>query len=185
MASSLALSRWQMALVILPPLLLISTPTAAQDKSTEGYYLNSLKSCQSEKDPAARLACFDAATANLVAANEAGDLRIVDRDEVKKTRRRLFGFALPDLGIFGKRGSAEDKEEEFDEIDTSIAAVSGAHGRGYVIRTEEGALWRIDEVPRRLLEPRVGDKLLIKSGALSAFFIRINNQSGVKAVRIR
>ena len=54
-------------------------------------------------DNAERLACFDKAVGTIVAASDSDDLRIVDREEVRETRRKLFGFALPDLGIFGRR----------------------------------------------------------------------------------
>ena len=80
---------------------------------------------------------------------------------------------------------APEGEEEINEIETTIAAVSGTYGTGYTIRTAEGAVWRISDVPRRLLEPKAGDKLTIKSGALSAYYLRIGDQSGVKGSRVR
>ncbi|MBX7483227.1 hypothetical protein [Qipengyuania qiaonensis] len=160
----------------------LSIPASAQDSDAKNTYLEALKACQAETEPASRLACFDRAAGEIVSAEDAGELRIVDREAVRETRRGLFGFALPDLGIFGKR---DNEEEEINEIETTVAAVSGSYPSGYTIRTAEGAVWRISDVPRRLLEPKVGDKLLIKSGALSAYYIRIGNQGGVKANRVK
>lgn len=175
-------------------LLAVGTSSAAvsqddRDPEAANSYLQSLKACQAEPEPAARLACFDAAAASILSANETGELMVVDRQEVRQTKRKLFGFSLPDFGIFGKRGpasgSGQEDEESITELETTIAAVSGSHGTGYVLRTAEGAVWRIDDVPRRLLTPRVGDKLLIKEGALSSYFLRINDRGGVKGTRIR
>jgi hypothetical protein len=159
----------------------------ARDDKPESTYLATLRACQQEQDAAARLACFDAAAATIVGASEAGDLRIVDREEVRTTRRKLFGFSLPDFGIFGGRDSDKggDDQDTIEELETAIVSVSGSHGAGYVIRTTEGAVWRIDDVPRRLLEPKAGDTLLIKNAALSSYFLRINGQGGVKGTRIR
>lgn len=175
----------RMSSVALAGLTMLSLPTAstAQEGQSTNSHIEAIKACQSKADADARLACFDAAAASIVGATEAGDLRIVDREEVRETRRKLFGFSLPDLGIFGK--SKDGDENEIKEIETTIAAISGSHATGYAIRTAEGAVWQIDDVPRRLLEPRVGDKVLIKDGALSAYFIRINGQGGVKARRVR
>lgn len=168
-------------------LLLLTLPVgaAAQESDSTSSHIESIKVCQAETDALARLACFDAAAAAIVGASEAGELRIVDRDEVRKTRRKLFGFSLPDFGIFGKRDKDGNDEDELDEIETTIESVSGSYRSGYTIRTQEGAVWRIDKVPGRLLEPKPGDKMLIKNAALTAYFIRINGQGGVKGTRVR
>ena len=166
-------------------LTMISSPASAQEKPDESTYVASLKECQAIADDAQRLACFDAASSRIVNATEAGELRLVDREAVKETRRKLFGFSLPDLGIFGRDDDGAPKEEKIDEIATTIAAVRGSYQNGYAIETAEGAVWRIDDVPRRLLAPKVGDPLVIKSGALSSYYIRIGKQGGVKAVRVR
>lgn len=155
------------------------------DQGPSNAYLEALKACQAESDPATRLACFDTAAESMVGASEAGELKLVDREEVRKTRRKLFGFSLPDFGIFGKGDDDREDEDEFSQMETTIASVSGSHSTGYILRTAEGAVWRVDDVPGRLLEPRKGDTLLIKSGALSSYFLRINNQRGIKGSRIR
>jgi hypothetical protein len=162
-----------------------TAPAMAEDEKSDISYLAALKACQQEQVPAARLACFDAAAATIVNASEAGDLRIVDREEVRKTRRGLFGFSIPDFGIFGKRDKDGEDQDKIEEIETKIASVTGSHEAGYVIRTTEGAVWQIDSVPRRLLDPKVGDTVLIKNAALTSYFLRINGQGGVRGTRIR
>ena len=89
---------------------MLTTPASAQDRA-EDKYLDSLRTCQAITDNAERLACFDKAVGTIVAASDSDDLRIVDREEVRQTRRKLFGFALPDLGIFGGKSDKEDPEQ--------------------------------------------------------------------------
>ncbi|PZT90626.1 MAG: hypothetical protein DI637_03335 [Citromicrobium sp.] len=163
---------------------LLASPAEAQEGNEEPSRLQPLKVCQMQSDPAARLACYDSAVEDIVSAESQGELRIVDQEEVRATRRKLFGFSLPDLGIFGDPDGGSDGDD-LDEIETTIKSVSGSHSSGYLIRTADDAVWRIDSVPRRLLNPEVGDTLLIKGAALSSYFLRINGQGGVKGVRVR
>lgn len=161
-----------------------AAPAAAQDSAVPAP-LAPLKACQGETDPAARLACFDRVAAEMLAASEAGDLRVVDREEIKKTRRGLFGFNLPDFGIFGRDDDDEDEAEEegFDVLNTTIASVSGNHAVGYIITTAEGAVWKTDESPT--MSPKTGQPIEIRNAALTSYSLRINGQRGVKGRRIR
>lgn len=163
---------------------MLTSPAFAQDKAQDKY-LDSLRKCQALTDNAERLDCFDKAVSTIIAASDSDDLRIVDREEVRDTRRKLFGFSLPDLGIFGRReGRGEDaKEDELEVLQTTITSVRPT-GTGYVLTTAEGAKWQIDNVPRRLLSPKPGQSLEIRNAALSAYFLRINGQGGVKGRRI-
>ena len=165
-----------------------AAPLAAQDKvaADESSYVTALRECQSKTDPAQRLACYDTAVAAMVAASSDGEVRVVDREDVREARRKLFGFTLPDLGIFGGKSDKDDPEqaEEFATLNTTIAAVRNVNGR-FVITTAEGAEWQIDEMPAGLMRPKVGRSLEIKSGAFSSYFLRIDGQKGVKGRRVR
>lgn len=165
-------------------LILATTPALAQEQ-VDGGPLAPLKACQALTDATERLACYDKAVNAVVAANEAGDLRVIDREEVQQTRRSLFGFKLPDLGIFG--GDKKDKaaEEEIKVLNSTIAKVGQSQRGGYLITTAEGAVWQIDDVPRRLLTPKPGQTIEIRDGALSSYHLSINGQLGVKGFRIR
>lgn len=148
--------------------------------------LDPLKACQAETDPAARLACYDAAVGAMVTAEEQGDLRIVDREMVRETRRGLFGFSIPDFGIFGDDDDGDEAEEdEFDTLATTVTSVRYLTPRSFVFRIAEGnALWQVDDAPRRLLTVESGDAVEIEKGALSSYFIRFGGQRGVKGRRI-
>jgi hypothetical protein len=174
------------ACAIAAGLLTIALPLAAQEtNSGESSYVAALRACQPKTDPAERLACFDAAVASIVSASSEGDVRVVDREEVRQTRRKLFGFALPDLGIFGKSDKDDaEQAEEFATLKTTITGVRAVNGT-YIVITEEGAEWQLDEVPNRLMRPKPGHTLEIRSGALSSYFLRIDGQKGVKGRRVR
>lgn len=161
-------------------------PSTAAEKDREmgeSAYLAALKACQDEAGDAARLACFDQAAATIVAASEQGELRLVDREEIRQTRRKLFGFSLPTFGIF-KGDGTKPEQEEIEVLQTTIAKARMSNTGGWVVVTEEGAVWQIDNAPKRLMSPKVGQSLEIRSGALSSYFLRINGQPGVKGKRV-
>lgn len=168
--------------------LALSAPLAADDEANpaENSYVTALRTCQGKADPSERLACYDTAVAAMVAASSEGEVRVVDAEEVRQTRRKLFGFSLPDLGIFGGKSDKDDPEkaEEFTTLNTTITGVR-ASGQTLVVTTAEGAQWQLDELPARLMKPRIGQTLEIKKGALSAYFLRINGQRGIKGRRVQ
>ncbi|GAB5348109.1 hypothetical protein [Alteriqipengyuania sp. 357] len=151
-------------------------PAAAEDEKPD--YLEQLAECRAIADAAERLTCYDREVGVIVAATQEGEVRLVDREEVRETRRRLFGFALP-KNIFGG-----GDEEELDTLETTIARVDPYGRKGYVITTQEGSVWRISSPPLRFAPPKAGQKVEFKTAALGSFFIRVNGQLGVKGVRI-
>lgn len=162
-----------------------NTGVAAQDPKSVADPLDPLKACRAITTDTARLACFDRVSGELVAAAEQGDLSVVNREEVRKTRRTLFGFALPDLGIFGRGDKAKEKDEadEIEILNTTVAS-SRTTSDGFEVTTAEGAVWLIPSPPRRLMTPRAGQTIELRGGSLTSYFIRINGQPGVKARRI-
>ncbi len=165
--------------------LILSVGAQAQDGKRAADPFDPLRQCRAIPANAERLACFDRVSASLVAAADEGDLSVVNRDEVRKTRRSLFGFSLPDLGIFGRNDKAREKDEadEIQVLNTTVAS-SRTTAEGLVITTAEGARWLIDSPPRRLKTPRPGQSVELRKGTLTSYFIRIDGQSGVKARRI-
>ena len=163
-------------------LAIAASPVSAQDAAQEGSdeYLDRLRACQAITVDSERLACFDSAVGTMVAANDAGDLQVVDREDVRETRRSLFGFSLPDIGLFGG-----DDEEEDELFTTTISRVRYSSGRRAQITTEEGAVWEMKNIPRRLRRIEPGDSIEFKEASLGYYFLRIDGQMGVKGRRIQ
>lgn len=166
-------------------LVALSGPAIAQDNAdgsaSDGSvdYLEGLKACQLLTEDTARLACFDSAVGNIVTASDTGDVQVVDREDVRETRRSLFGFSLPNIGIFG---SDDDEEEELFE--TTIESVRYLGRSKARFTTAEGAVWELSSVPRRQRQIRAGDTVIFKDAALGTFFVRINGQRGIKGRRV-
>jgi hypothetical protein len=157
-------------------------PVAAQDQSKPQDYLGELKACRAITDDAARLACYDAKISGIVVATDAGEVRIVDREDVRKTRRQLFGFSVPNLGIL----SGNDNDDEKDALFvTTIASARSLPGNGWRFTTAEGAVWEISNPHRKIAPIKPGDNVEFKKASLGFYFIRIAGQIGVKGRRVQ
>lgn len=157
-------------------------PAAAAPRARDAAaaVITELTGCKATADNAARLACFDAATAKLAAATAAGDVKIIDREDIRETRRSLFGFELPHVAFFKGDDTAADTPAS---IDTTIKAVGGSEYGKFTITMEDGAVWRTTEpLPR---DPRAGMAVHIKRGALGNYFMQVAAMRSVTAQRIR
>ena len=163
-----------------------SSIATAQDgqNGTAPDFLAKLKECQAITDDDARLACFDGSVTAMIAANEAGEVQIVDQEDVRKTRRQLFGLSVPEIEILKGKDNEENKEAR-ELLETTITSVRYLSSRKIRFTTEEGAVWEIIRAPSRLRTVESGDTVIFKKASLGTFFIRIDGQLGVKGKRIQ
>lgn len=169
--------RWMFALT-----LFTAAPAIAHAKSpTDPLY-----ACATITNDAERLKCFDTTLAQLRAAEQTGEVTVVDRASVQRLEKDSFGFQLPSFGaIFSHKTPVEAANTP-----SSVSEVSGKIER--VSRSKDGALfvldngqsWRqTDTVSTALV--RVGDTVAIKRAALGSFMlVRASGGEGVKVRRV-
>ncbi|MET0376651.1 MAG: hypothetical protein ABW128_20655 [Rhizorhabdus sp.] len=157
----------------------------AQTGSSERV-LRSFSDCRAIAAPDARLACFDKAAASLEAAVKAKDVTIVDRQDVRKARRSLFGFTLPKIDLFGGSGPArpDEKEDAFTELNTTVASSRPvANGRVEIRLVGEGdPVWQTTDPMN--FPPRAGEKIRIRQGTLGNYFLFVGGRS-YRGMRLR
>ena len=167
--------------VVLMAALGTHSSVSAQAGMEEADELFVLKACQQQTDATQRLACYDSAVARLTAATDSGELRLLDEAEVRTTRRGLFGFTLPKIGLFG---SGSDGEEELTKLDSTVTAVRRV-GRGeWHLTIEEGSVWSVRN-PSRRFRPGVGDSIELERAALGSYWVRLNGKLGEKGRRVQ
>lgn len=156
---------------------------AAEAQTTRGQspLVQALANCRTQPDDSARLRCYDAAASALADATTRGSVVVVDQEDVRKTRRSLFGFSLPKIPFFSGDRSADDQQEEL----TAKIASAGPLGYGkWRIKLEDGALWETTEASRAISDPRAGNEIKIKRGPLGSYMVRIAGQRAVRAKRV-
>lgn len=167
------------ALVLAAPAAAAAQTPAAE--SPRAAQFEAVVACRALSDGAQRLACFDAAAAQLAEAEASGDIVVVSRDQARAARRQAFGFSLPSLSIFDRTAQPEEVDRISGEVER---AYQNANAK-WVVVLADGAVWeQIDNepVPRK---PRAGSKAEIRRAALGSFFMNLDGQRAVRARRIR
>ncbi len=159
--------------------LLMTTGVVAAETAIPPVVSDVMK-CRAESDDGKRLACYDKAAGVLATATDKGDIAVVTREEVRKTRRSLFGFTLPKLPFFSGDDSA--KEEEPDEVETTVKSARQNRDGNYTVTVADDAVWRTTEPLRKM--PKPGDKVKIKKAAMGSYFFSVGGLRGVRAMRV-
>lgn len=160
----------------------VAAPAAAQDKGPANPLIGALTNCRQIADNAARLACYDRAAGDLIGAVSQGQVTVVGKEEVRRTRRSLFGFPLPDLPIFRVKGG---DEKESRNLSTTLTSLSPAGYGRYRFTVENGTMtWEtVDAVS--YYSGRPGDKVEIRPASLGSYFLKAGHQVWVRVRRIR
>jgi hypothetical protein len=154
-----------------------ATPASDPPKVPQIY--SDLIRCRAVPDEKERLACFEATTAKLEAAIEKRDIVVIDREQIKATRRTIFGLSLPKLGILG-----EDAKDEISQVDGVIAGVGTNSDGRWMVVLKDGARWQqIDSRPLAF-PPKAGDKVVIRRATMGSFMMRIGSQPGIRVRRL-
>lgn len=174
-------------LLLVSALLATTSAADAQRRRTTAperpAVLTQVTACRQVAGDAERLACYDRQVAALEAAEAAREIAVVDRQQIRRTRRSLFGLTLPDLGIFG--GDADEGEDGagVNEINSTVLTVgSGADGR-MVFHLEDNSVWVQTEGRQGF--PRRGEAIRIRRGPLGSFLASIAGRPAIRVIRQR
>ncbi len=161
---------------------LLAGPALAKDPPKQSPLVGALEACRAITDPTQRLACYDKEAGALLAATQAGEVSVVDKSEMRKARKSLFGFSMPNLPFFSGDDSAN---EVSDTLESTVTQASGiGYGKFRLTIAEGNAVWETTETYGTMRDPRPGDKISIKRGPLGSYLLRIGNNRGVKGKRV-
>jgi hypothetical protein len=141
--------------------------------------VQSLLSCRSIADAAQRLACYDRAAQGFADAMGKKEVVVIDKARANEARRSLFGFSIPNFGALLGGGG-----DEISQIESTVQDVVEGPFGALTMKLADGSTWsQIDDTPVAL-PPRRGDKVIIRRGALGAYFVKLGSQPGFKAKRV-
>ncbi len=161
---------------VLAAALVMAGAAHAQDRPAPA--VDDIAKCRGIDDDARRLQCFDAAAARLDAAVSSKQITVLDREGVRQTRRSLFGFSVPSVGLFADK----ENREQITEIDGKLTRVLPMPNGRYELVLEDGARWMTIEPAR--WAPDVGAKVHIKKAALGSYWIAVERGSTIRGRRI-
>ncbi len=164
----------------LPLVAVLAVPFSTQaQEAPRPELLNRLTACRATADEAARLACYDDAVAALDAAEREGEVVVVDRAQVRDSRRALFGFDLPSLPAFGRVTTGED---EVSSVETTLTRASRGGDGKWVFRLADGSTWRQIDSESVFFPNREGTEVRVRRAALGSFMMTVGSS---RAIRVR
>ncbi len=159
-------------------MLLVAVQAHAQDGPLERPAVyDALIRCRTLTDAAARLACFDASSAQLEQATQANQIVIADRETVREAKRGLFGLTLPTIKLFGSG------EDEVDEIASTVRYASQVNNR-WIFAIESGSRWQQVDTRELSYYPKAGTEVKIRKAAMGGYFANFAGQRGIKVKRV-
>jgi hypothetical protein len=158
----------------------------AQDRGSAEAIVERLAACREIDDSMPRLACFDTSVANLISARDEKELVVLDRDDVRTAKRKLFGFSLPQIKLFGGADGDDENgiEPEVKEIESSITEARDIGAAKWLFILADGTAWQTTEASSRIF-PRKGDPIRIEAALLGSYKATIDGRATVRVKRIR
>ena len=138
-----------------------------------------LLACRAIADSTQRVQCFDREAAAVDQAIASRDLVLVDRATANATRRSLFGFAVPNFGnVFG------NEQDEVKEVLTTVKSARHRLYEGWTVTMVDGSVWTQTDDTTLGLEPRRGDKIVIRRRTFGNYTMSVSGQPGVRVRRV-
>lgn len=150
-----------------------------RDATTPSKALDELTKCTAIAADPDRLACFDRAVKTVVAGQQAKAFVVLDRAEVQRAKRSLFGFSLPSIKLFGG-GDDDDALKELTAVMRSSVQLPGGLIR---FDLEDNSVWETTE--QVMLAPRKGDRVTIKAGTLGSYVATAPGRRSARVRRLR
>lgn len=174
------------ALVGLSALTVATAAPAAEKLRNRPELFRNLVDCRGITDNAQRLACYDRSVGALEEAEKKKDLVVVDRKEIRETKKSLFGFSLPKLSLFGGGDEGDDKgdkADEIQEIESTVVSVRPTKGGDWALRlANDAGTWETGG--SLTVPPRAGDKVKIRKASLGSYLGSVGISRGIRFRRV-
>jgi hypothetical protein len=159
---------------------LVSAPGAsAQEAASTPDVLERVYACRAIAEDAARLACFDAATTALQAAETAGEFAAVDREQLASVEQESFGFRIPSLSALVPRFGAS---EEIPSVEMTVERVVRRASGHHAFVMTNGQVWvQVLAEDADNVEP--GDTATIRRAIAGSFMMSSSGGRGAHRVR--
>lgn len=158
----------------------VSSAAKPSETAAPPAIYTALLDCRTIADPQARLACFDAKSEVLATATAQHTIVVADKEELRKARRGLFGFALPTTGLL-----ADGEEEEIKRFETAVASARTNRDGRWIVVLAPGGTWEQIDSRELALAPRANQKVVITHGALGTYFVSIDGQVPLRMRRVQ
>ena len=157
-----------------------AAPTAVQSEPDgRAALLRKLTDCRGIAADVERLACYDAATAEIDRAEAKGDIVVVDREQARAVRRQTFGFTLPSLSLLDRSGA----EGDMDTVTLRVESATPLPDGKWLLRLEGGQVWRQIDTTVLSRSPRAGGSVTIKRAMMGSYKLSTGGGAAIRVHR--
>lgn len=149
---------------------------------------NAVYACAEINNDDKRLACYDSAVGRLKAAEEAGDVTTISRQDVETVQREAFGFSLPSLPRLAmpRLGGDTDKTVKIEEITAGVQNIRESRVNGLRVTLDNGQVWQQTDNRRVNYSKRKGvDEAVIKQAAFGSFMMKLDGGVAFRVKRVQ
>ena len=161
--------------------LAIASPALAKPSlsASRTAVAQAIDDCRKVADRDARLECYDKAADAFDQAQAAGQVVVVDREQVRAVKRQAFGFNMPAVNLF----SHGPKEEQIDKINFTLASAHQDLEGRWVMTTDENTVWRQIDSNELYKPPHAGSAMAVRKASLGSFFCNVDGQPALRCTR--
>ncbi|MDR7155100.1 hypothetical protein J2W40_001922 [Sphingobium xenophagum] len=173
-------------LVVLFSIAATNAAAAPNQQQPRPEIFTDLLQCRTITDNSERLACFDRQVGAIDAAAQRDEVVVLDKSELAKTRKTLFGFSFPKLPFLGGDEVDDRGEAKVDGVDQIEAVIASVRSLGYgkwQIGLDDGAVWATTEA-LTARDPKVGQKIELKRAAMGSFMGKVEGGRAVRMKRV-
>jgi hypothetical protein len=146
--------------------------------------IDNLRTCRAIAAPAERVACYDRAADALLQAERRKDIVVMDRAQVQKAKRSLFGFSLPSIRLFDDNdGDGKGGDGALRQVAGTVQSATSLSGGLLRFTLDDGGVWESTE--QAMVPPRRGDVVTIKGGSLGSYIATAPGRRSVRVRRVR
>lgn len=158
---------------------MLAMAKAAETSQRSDPLVDGLARCLTVQGDAARLTCLDPAARALVDAARSQDVLVIKREDVRRTRRSLFG-------ISGEPGDAlvGPTTERIDALETKVSGTARLANDRWSIQLAEGGRWQTTEAWVVGSDPRPGATVSIRRGSLGSYVMKVGAERSVRVRRV-
>lgn len=163
----------------------VSAAQAAPRQQPRAEIFDALLQCRAIADGPQRLACFDRQVGAMNEAAQRDEVVVLDKGELKKTRKTLFGFSFPKLPFLGGAEDQDERKEEegFNHIQAKIVSVRSLGYGKWQIALDDGAQWATTEAVTGR-DPKAGLSIEIRRAAMGSFMGKVEGGRAVRMKRV-
>jgi len=146
--------------------------------------INSIQLCRKIASDADRVACYDRAADALSEAQRRKDIVVMDRTQVQKAKRSLFGFSLPSIRLFDDNdGGGKGGDGALRQVTGTVQSATSLSGGLLRFTLDDDGVWESTE--QATVPPRRGDVVTIKGGSLGSYIATAPGRRSVRVRRVR